>query len=54
MIGTAGELAARVRSLESAGLSQIVLLPSLETKEQVLHEVATKVMPLLDQSAHPG
>ena len=47
MVGTAEDLADRLRALESAGLSQVILLPPLAVKEQVLRDVATKVIPLL-------
>lgn len=47
LIGTADQLATRLRTLESAGLSQVTILPSLASREQVLRDVATKVMPLL-------
>jgi alkanesulfonate monooxygenase SsuD/methylene tetrahydromethanopterin reductase-like flavin-dependent oxidoreductase (luciferase family) len=47
MIGTPIQLADRLRALEAAGLSQVMLLPPLAVKEQVLRDVATKVMPLL-------
>ena len=47
MVGTAKDLADRLRALERAGLSQVMLLPPLAVKEQVLRDVATKVMPLL-------
>jgi alkanesulfonate monooxygenase SsuD/methylene tetrahydromethanopterin reductase-like flavin-dependent oxidoreductase (luciferase family) len=47
MIGTAADLAARVRALEDAGLTEVMLLPSLATKEKVLRDVAALVMPLL-------
>ena len=47
MVGTAEDLADRLRALESAGLSQVMLLPPLAVKEQVLQDVATKVMALL-------
>lgn len=47
MVGTAEDLADRLRALESAGLTQVMLLPPLAVKEQVLRDVATKVMPLL-------
>jgi alkanesulfonate monooxygenase SsuD/methylene tetrahydromethanopterin reductase-like flavin-dependent oxidoreductase (luciferase family) len=47
LIGTPEQLATRLRALGDAGLSQIVILPSLAPKEDVLRDVATKVMPLL-------
>lgn len=47
MIGTPEQLAQRLRELEAAGLSQVILLPPLAVKEQVLRDVAEKVLPLL-------
>jgi 5,10-methylenetetrahydromethanopterin reductase len=47
MIGTADQLAARVQALADAGLTEVMLLPSLATKEKVLRDVAALVMPLL-------
>ena len=47
LVGTAPQIADRMRALETAGLSQIMLLPPLAPKEQVLTDIATKVMPLL-------
>lgn len=48
MIGTAEDLAARLRALADEGLTEVLLLPSLAKKEKVLHDVAALVMPLLD------
>jgi 5,10-methylenetetrahydromethanopterin reductase len=47
LVGTPSQLAARLRDLEDAGLSQVVLLPPLAPKESVLRSVAERVMPLL-------
>jgi alkanesulfonate monooxygenase SsuD/methylene tetrahydromethanopterin reductase-like flavin-dependent oxidoreductase (luciferase family) len=47
LVGTAAELAGRLRDLECAGLSQVMLLPPLASKESVLRDVAEQVMPLL-------
>jgi 5,10-methylenetetrahydromethanopterin reductase len=47
LVGTAANLAQRIRDLEAAGLTQIVLLPPLEAKERVLRSVAEQVMALL-------
>jgi 5,10-methylenetetrahydromethanopterin reductase len=44
LIGTADELVTRLRALGEAGLGQIVILPSLASKEQVLHDVAEQVL----------
>lgn len=47
LVGTADRLAERLRALEKAGLSQVMLLPPLAVKEQVLTSVAERVLPLL-------
>jgi 5,10-methylenetetrahydromethanopterin reductase len=47
LVGTADEIATRMRALEAAGLSQIMLLPPLAAKEQVLRDISEQVMPLL-------
>ncbi len=47
LVGTATQMADRMRALEAAGLSQLMLLPPLAPKEQVLTDIATNVMPLL-------
>ena len=47
LVGTPEQLAAKVRSLEEAGLSQMMLLPPLEAKERVLTAVADRVFPLV-------
>jgi alkanesulfonate monooxygenase SsuD/methylene tetrahydromethanopterin reductase-like flavin-dependent oxidoreductase (luciferase family) len=47
LVGTAADLAARLDELAAAGLSQVVILPPLAVKEEVLRDVATEVMPLL-------
>ena len=47
MIGTAEDIAARLRALADAGLTEVMILPSLATKEKVLRDVAALVMPLL-------
>ena len=47
LVGTAAQLAGKVRDLESAGLTQIMLLPPLEAKERVLRSVAERVIPLV-------
>jgi alkanesulfonate monooxygenase SsuD/methylene tetrahydromethanopterin reductase-like flavin-dependent oxidoreductase (luciferase family) len=45
MVGTADQLAERLDGLAAAGLHELMLLPTLATKERVLRDVATKVMP---------
>lgn len=47
LVGTADELARRLRDLHAAGLDQIMLLPPLEPRNEVLRVVAQEVMPLL-------
>lgn len=49
LVGTASALAARIDALHDAGLRQLVLLPPLACKEQVLRDVAEQVMPLLSR-----
>ncbi len=44
LVGTAGQLVDRVRALDAAGLDQIVLLPPLAEKENVIRSVAAQVM----------
>ena len=43
MVGTAPDLARRLGELSDAGLSQVMLLPPLAAKEDVLRDVATEV-----------
>ena len=45
MVGTADELAGRLRELGDAGLGQVMLLPPLAAKEDVLRDVATRSCP---------
>lgn len=47
MIGTPRELADQLAQLEAAGLSQVMLLPPTATKDKILRDVGTKVLPLL-------
>jgi 5,10-methylenetetrahydromethanopterin reductase len=47
MIGTAPELIDRLRALEAAGLDQVMILPNLDTKLQVLEDVARELIPTL-------
>ena len=44
LVGTPDQLVARLRALEEAGLSQVMILPPLAPKEKVLHEVGTKII----------
>lgn len=45
LIGTPDEIVSRLRALGDAGLGQVVILPSLAAKEDVLREVAEHVLP---------
>jgi len=47
MVGTADDLAGRLDELAEAGLTQVMLLPPLAAKEEILRSVATEVMPKL-------
>lgn len=47
LVGTPAQLAERLSALEAAGLSEVMVLPPLDGKEEVLTDLATKVMPLL-------
>jgi alkanesulfonate monooxygenase SsuD/methylene tetrahydromethanopterin reductase-like flavin-dependent oxidoreductase (luciferase family) len=44
LVGTASEMVDKVQALDAAGLDQIVLLPPLAEKEQVIRDVAAHVM----------
>jgi 5,10-methylenetetrahydromethanopterin reductase len=44
MVGTADELVQRLRDLDAAGLDEVLLLPPLATRDQVLREVADQVL----------
>ena len=45
LVGTAPDLVARLQELGEAGLSQLMILPPLAVKEQVLEDVATQILP---------
>lgn len=47
MVGTPSDLARRLTDLGAAGLSQVMLLPPLAARDDVLRDVAEHVMPLL-------
>ena len=47
IVGTAAELGQRLNDLAAMGLGQVMILPPLAVKEEVLRDVATEVMPLL-------
>jgi 5,10-methylenetetrahydromethanopterin reductase len=47
MVGTADDLVQRLRDLDAAGLDEVLLLPPLATRDQVLREVAEQVLPRL-------
>lgn len=51
LVGTAPQLVDRLRELEDAGLTQVMLLPPLAAKEQVISDVAAKVMPAFANGA---
>jgi 5,10-methylenetetrahydromethanopterin reductase len=48
IIGTVEQITSQIRELKRAGLSQIMLLPPLAVRDQVLREVAAEVMPLVN------
>ena len=54
LLGTAEQLAAQLTELGEAGLDQIVVLPSLAAKEDVLRDIAGQVMPLLAAGVASG
>ncbi len=47
IIGSPAHIASQIADLERAGLGQIMLLPPLAVRDEVLREVAEHVMPLL-------
>jgi 5,10-methylenetetrahydromethanopterin reductase len=47
MVGTAGDLVTRLRALGEAGLDQLMILPNLDARYEVLEEVAAEVLPYL-------
>lgn len=47
IVGTAPQIADRMRALEAAGLRQVMVLPPLHVKEAVLRDLSEQVMPLL-------
>lgn len=47
MVGTADDLARRLDDLAAAGLGQVMLLPPLAAKEEILRTVAEQVVPKL-------
>ena len=47
LVGTADELIDRLRSLEAAGLDQVMILPSFEPRYEVLERVGREVLPHL-------
>ena len=47
LVGTAGELAQRLKALEEAGLDQLMLLPAWEPRYDVLERVGRDLLPLL-------
>lgn len=53
LVGTAEDLARRLDELSDAGLSQVMLLPPLAPRDEILRTVAERVMPLLDERTAP-
>ncbi len=51
LVGTDDQLVARLNELDGAGLSQLMILPPLASKEKVLHDIGTKVIPRLTPTA---
>jgi 5,10-methylenetetrahydromethanopterin reductase len=49
LVGTPDQLVERLRELEEAGLSQVMILPPLAPKEKVLADVGTKVIARLTE-----
>jgi 5,10-methylenetetrahydromethanopterin reductase len=47
LVGTPTDLGRRLDDLAAMGLGQVMILPPLAVKEEMLREVATEVMPLL-------
>jgi 5,10-methylenetetrahydromethanopterin reductase len=47
LVGTAEELAGRLDDLGAAGLTQVMILPPLATRDKTLRDVAEQVMPLM-------
>jgi hypothetical protein len=47
MVGTADALVARLQALGEAGLDQVMILPNLEPRFEVLEQVAADVLPHL-------
>ena len=45
--GTADQLVTQLQELGEAGLGQVMILPPMDVKEEVLREVATDVLPRL-------
>ncbi|MEM9037566.1 MAG: LLM class flavin-dependent oxidoreductase [Actinomycetota bacterium] len=47
LVGTADEIVERLHLLDEAGLDQLMILPPLEPRDQVLREVAERILPAL-------
>ena len=54
MVGTADDLARRLIDLDAGGLGQVMLLPPLAAKDDVLRDVAEQVMPRLGGALAPA
>jgi alkanesulfonate monooxygenase SsuD/methylene tetrahydromethanopterin reductase-like flavin-dependent oxidoreductase (luciferase family) len=50
VIGTADEIAGRLRELEAAGLDQVMILPPFEPRYEILERVARDIMPRVASS----
>ncbi|MCP4003245.1 MAG: LLM class flavin-dependent oxidoreductase [bacterium] len=51
VIGTADEIVERLRAFERAGLDQVMILPSLEPRYEVIERVARDIMPRIASKA---
>jgi alkanesulfonate monooxygenase SsuD/methylene tetrahydromethanopterin reductase-like flavin-dependent oxidoreductase (luciferase family) len=47
LVGTADELVTRLRALGKAGLSEVIVLPGRDVKDEVVRRVAQDVLPHL-------
>ena len=47
MIGSGAEIAAQLRSLETADLDEVAINPSPDTGREVIDDIAREVLPLL-------
>ncbi|MFQ5381658.1 MAG: hypothetical protein ACE5EF_08550, partial [Dehalococcoidia bacterium] len=49
LTGTAEEISSKVRELERAGVTQIMLIPPVPLAGKILRDFASEVFPLLDR-----